>query len=174
VIFIQLFGKIIKVLRAGPSPGQIAAGFVLGMFLGMMPVTNLYSILIILLIFLLNVNISASLLGWMVFTLFSFVLDPLFHNAGYTILTQTDLLTGFWTKLYNLPLIPLFKFNNTVVLGSFVFSLIFAIPVFFLFRTGVIHYRISLEPRIQKLKIVHIIRTNKIYRSYQKITQLRE
>ncbi len=42
MIILKLLSKLIKVLRAGPSPAQVAGGFTLGMFLGLMPGFNFY------------------------------------------------------------------------------------------------------------------------------------
>ena len=53
-----------------------------------------------------------------------FLLDPVFHSVGYVLLRDLDVLSGFWTFLFNLPIFPLTRFNNTVVLGCFVFSLV--------------------------------------------------
>jgi len=174
MLFFKIFGKLIKILRDGATPAQIAGGFTLGMFLGMMPPFNLYSLVVILLIFLLNVNISASILGWLIFTLFAFFLDPLFHGAGYQLLAQTEWLREFWTVLYNMPVLPLSRYNNTVVLGSFVISILLTAPVFFLSRAGVIQYRKRLDPKIQNLAVVKMMRNNKIYELYQSIKKMGE
>ena len=141
MIFLKLFGKLLRILRDGPSPGQIAGGIVLGMCLGMMPSINFYSVLVLLVILLLNVNISAAIFGWMVFKLFAFLLDPVFHSIGYALLRDAVMLNGFWTFLFNLPITPLTRFNNTVVLGSFVISLTLVIPLFFFSKMGVLQYR---------------------------------
>ncbi|MFC1725474.1 TIGR03546 family protein [candidate division KSB1 bacterium] len=172
MIFLKFLGKILKVLRDGPSPAQVAGGFVLGMFLGLMPFFNLYSLLIILVIFILNVNISAAVLGIMVFKLFAYLLDPVFHEIGYALLVKAGLLHNFWTSLYNLPVFPLTKFNNTVVLGSFVSAIVFTIPVYFLSRTGVVQYRGKLEPAVKNMKIVKIVQGSKIYDIYSRVKNL--
>ncbi|MFC1555330.1 TIGR03546 family protein, partial [candidate division KSB1 bacterium] len=145
-----------------------------GMFLGMMPLFSLYSILVLLLIFLININISAAILGFFVFQIFSYAFDPLFHDLGYFLLVDTEWLFGFWTALYNLPVMPLTRFNNTVVLGSLVSSLIITIPVFYSFRFGIIKYRSTLEPKIRKMKLVQLVRSNKAFQMYMKITGMEE
>ncbi len=172
MIILRFIAKIIQVLRAGPSPSQIAGGFVLGMFLGMMPLANLFSLVIVLLIFVLNVNISAAILGWMAFTLFSYFLDPVFHNLGYALLANNELLKNLFTWFYNRPVIPLSKFNNTVVFGSFIFSIILASPVYFSFKKAVVLYRSTIDKRIRNLKIVHAVQSNRAYLYYRKIRNL--
>ncbi|GEM_PF-5397662 len=37
MLFFNIFGKILKILRSNQTPGQIAGGFVLGMLLGNTP-----------------------------------------------------------------------------------------------------------------------------------------
>ncbi len=141
MIILKLLSKLIKVLRAGPSPAQVAGGFTLGMFLGLMPGFNFYWLLVLMIILLLNVNISAVILGWMVFSLFAYLLDPVAHNLGFLLLVDVAWLKGFWTMLYNLPVFPLSRYNNTVVLGSLIISLLLTTPVYFFARSGIIQYR---------------------------------
>ena len=165
----KFLAKLVKVLRAGPSPAQVAGGFMLGMFLGMMPGFNFYWLLICMLILFINVNISAAILGWMVFTLCSFLLDQIFHNLGFVLLVNFDWLREFWTALYNLPVFPLSRYNNTVVLGSLVVSLVLAIPIFYLARYGIIQYRSKLDPKFQKLKVVKVVKGSKVYTFYERV-----
>ncbi|MCP4724530.1 MAG: TIGR03546 family protein [bacterium] len=174
MIILKIISRLISILKEGPTPNQVAAGFTLGMFLGMSPSFNLYAIIVLLLIFLLDINISASILGWIVFKLFAFLLDPVFHDVGFELLSETEWLNGFWTVLYNLPLIPLSKYNNTVVLGSIVLSILLFLPLFFASRLGIIQYREKLYPKVQKLKIVRIVKTSKVYTIYEKIKNLKE
>jgi len=172
VIILKLLSKLLSILQAGPSPAQIAGGFTLGMFLGLMPFLNLYSLLIFLLLVLINVNISAAMLSWAVFSLFAYLFDPVFHHLGYYLLVQVNWLQGFWTSLYNVPVFPLTRFNNTVVLGSFVISLLLTVPIFLLARLGVVRYREKLEPRVQKLRVIQILKSSKIYEFYQRVRAL--
>jgi len=174
VFILKFLSKLVKVLRAGPSPKQIAGGFMLGMFLGMMPGVNLYWLSICLVILFLNVNISAAMLGWMVFSLCSFLLDQLFHDIGFVLLVNIEWLREFWTKLYNLPVFPLSKYNNTVVLGSLVISFLIAIPVFFLAKFGIIQYREKLDPKVQNFKLLKIVKGSKVYTVYERIRNLGE
>ena len=172
MIILKLLAKLVKVLRAGPSPAQIAGGFMLGMFLGLMPGFNFYRLLICILILLVDVNLSAVILGWMVFSLFAYLLDPVFHNIGFSLLVDVHWLHGFWTTLYNLPVLPFSHFNNTVVLGSLVVSIVFAVPVYFLARMGIIQYREKLDAKIQKLKLIKIVKGSKLFTIYTRVRRL--
>lgn len=172
MIILKLLAKLVKVLRAGPSPEQVAGGFMLGMFLGLMPGFNFYWLLICVLILLVDVNLSAAILGWMVFSLFAYLLDPVFHDIGFALLVNVHWLRGFWTTLYNLPVFPISHFNNTVVLGSLIVSMVFALPVYLLARLGIIQYREKLDAKIQKLKLIKIVKGSKLFTIYTRIKRL--
>lgn len=174
MLFLKFLSKLIMTLREGASPAQIAGGFTLGMFLGLMPFFNLYSLMVFLTILLLNVNFSMAILAWSCFGLFSFALDSIFHNIGYYLLVEVTALKAFWTTLYNIPLFPFTRFNNTVVLGSFMVALTLSIPLFLLTRISVIAYREKLETKIKKLKIVTFIQGTKLYQLYDTIRRLTE
>ena len=88
MIFLKILGKLIKVLRSNASPGQIAWGFALGTFLGFTPLISLHNLGIIFLIFILNVNLSAVIFGWLICSILAFFLDPLFHTIGFGMLVQ--------------------------------------------------------------------------------------
>lgn len=172
VFILKLISRLIKVLRAGPSPAQIGGGFALGMFLGLMPGFNFYWMLICLIIILIDVNISAAILGWMVFSLIAFLLDTVSHNLGYFLLVNVEWLREFWTSLYNLPVFPISRYNNTVVLGSLIISIILAVPVFYLAKAGIIKYRKKLDPKIQKLKLIKMVKGSSIYSFYARVRNL--
>jgi uncharacterized protein (TIGR03546 family) len=172
VFILKFISRIIKVLRAGPSPAQIGGGFALGMFLGLMPGFNFYWLLVCILIILVDVNISAAILGWMFFALVAFLLDPVFHALGYVLLANIEWLRDFWTSLYNLPVFPISRYNNTVVLGSLIISIILAVPVYYLVKYGIVKYREKLDPKIQKLKLVRVVKGSSVYNIYSRVRNL--
>ena len=174
MLILKFLSKLIMILRAGASPTQIAGGLTLGMFLGFMPLLNLYSLLVFLLLLILNVNLSMAIFGFTLFGLFSFLLDRTFHDIGYYLLVSVPALTEFWTTLYNIPLFPFTRFNNTVVLGSLVSALVLTIPLFLLARIGVIAYRAKIEPKLQQMKVFKAIQGSSLYQLYVKIRSLTE
>src|SRR5947199_48811 len=108
---------------------QRAAAIVLGSILGLTPLINLHTAVIFAALVLLNVSFAGGLRGWAVFVPVGFLLDPLFDWIGHILLLAPS-LRGLWTSLSNTPIIPLTNFNNTVVLGSLVFAMVFALPLF--------------------------------------------
>ena len=172
MFIVKLLSKLLKALRSGASPRQISGAFVLGMILGLTPFWSLHNLLVIILIIILNVNISMAIFSFLLFSGIAYIIDPLFHSLGYWLLVDVTALKGLATKLYNTPVIPLSRFNNTVLLGSFVSSLVLLFPVFVLVRKGVVLYREKLEAKVQKWKIVKIVKSSKIYSLYEKIKSL--
>ncbi|GAB4339137.1 MAG: hypothetical protein Kow0037_23810 [Calditrichia bacterium] len=123
---------------------------------------------------LLNVNLTAAFLAMAVFSALAWLMDPVIHSLGYFILTGIPFLQPLWTALYNIPFVPLSGFNNTVVMGSFVLGWLLFLPMFFLMRALVIYYRENYDSKIEKWKIVKLIKGNKAYQWYQKIRAISE
>lgn len=172
MIFLKILGRFIKVLRSNASPNQIAWGFALGTFLGFTPFLSLHNLIVVLLIFVLNVNVSAALFAFVLCSFLAFFLDPLFHTIGFGMLVQAEFLKSFWTALYNAPAAPFTRFNNTVVIGSFVFALVLCLPSYFLFKGFVQRYRTSWNDKIQKWKIVKVLKGSKVIKLYFKVRNM--
>ncbi len=170
---LELLAKLFKVLRSGESPGQISAGFILGMIPGLTPLWNLHNLIVLFLLIILNVNLSAAIFGFLLFSAFAFLLDPLFHSLGFYLLAEVPQLKDFWTAFFNAPVLGLSNLNNTVVMGSFVVSLVLLIPMYFLMKYVIVQYRDKIDARLQKLKIVQFVKGSKVYSYYEKIKNLR-
>jgi uncharacterized protein (TIGR03546 family) len=162
----------IKILRAGQDPRQIAGGFALGSILGLSPMLTLQGILVWLVILILNVNISAALLALTVCSLFAYIVDPVFHWLGYTLLVDVDVLNGLWTWMYNAPVAPLTRFNNTVVMGSLVVALAAFVPIYLGMQKAVLAYRSHVGAKVEKWKIYQIIKKSALVRWYEKIRDI--
>jgi uncharacterized protein (TIGR03546 family) len=117
----------------------IAVGFVLGMFLGLLPL-SLNSVIIVLLVFALRNDRQTALLSTLIFGALGIVLDRLAHPLGLAVL-QAGFLQGLWTYLYNLPFFPFTGFNNTIVMGNTLLGFILTVPAIFLCKILVLKYR---------------------------------
>jgi len=170
---LQFIGKLVKILHSAATPGQIAGGFILGMIMGLTPFWSLHNLVIILILILLNVNIAMAIFGFLVCSMFAYLLDPLFHSIGYFLLVDLTFMEGIYTTFYGIPVIALSRFNNTVIMGSLASSLILLIPVFMLVKRGVIHYRESVMVRMEKWKIVKAVKGSKVYSWYSKYAEWR-
>jgi uncharacterized protein (TIGR03546 family) len=118
------------------------------------------------------VNISAALVALTVFSLFAFLLDPAFHWVGYQILTNIDALKAFWTTLYNAPVAPLTRFNNTVVMGSFISALILFLPVYIGMKKFVVAYRAHVGSKVEKWKVYQWVKRSTLVQWYEKLRDL--
>jgi uncharacterized protein (TIGR03546 family) len=172
MFWLQIVSKFIKILRAGQTPNQIAGGFALGSILGLSPMLTIQGIMIWFVIFLLDVNLSAAFLSLSVFSLIAYLFDPLFHVFGYYLLVEVEPLQGFWTSLYNAPIAPLTRFNNTVVLGSLISALVLAVPVFFGMRHFVLAYRTHIGARLEQTKLYRVIAGSSLVRWYQRLRDI--
>ena len=174
MILLKYLSKLLKALKSGESPAQLAGGFVLGMIMGLTPFWNLHNLVVFILILIIRVNISMAILGFALFSGFAYLLDPLFHNLGFWALVDVNAFKNFWTSIYNTPIGSLSNFNNTVVLGSLIISLVLVLPMFFLTKVGVVQYREKIDTKVQKLKIVQVFKSSKLYSIYEKINDWRD
>ena len=155
MFFLKLLKQVIVIFQTDISPNQVAWGFALGAILGLVP--NMFMKLVLFIVIMMfRVNISAAFLAWAVYEILSFALDPLFDSLGYYILNINS-LNGFYTYLYNLPVVPFTKFNNTVVMGSLVTGIILIIPNMIIAKKLLVYYRTHLRDKVSKWKIVKIL-----------------
>ena len=163
---IKLIQSLFGALHSEGTPGQLAAGIVLGAFLGLTPLFNLHNAVVFALLVLLNVSFAGGLLGWALFVPVGFLLDPLFDWIGHSLLLAPS-LRALWTSMYNMPIVPLTNFNNTVVLGSLVFALVSAVPLFLLLRWAVARYRVTVGERVRQSKFYKAVTASKVYNVYK-------
>jgi uncharacterized protein (TIGR03546 family) len=168
----QVIG-LIRLIHSETDPRQISLGFALGMIPGLTPFMSLHNILVLLILLFVRANIGAAILSWAVFSILAFALDPLFHRFGLFLLTGVDPLQGLWTALYNAPLVPYTNFNNTVLMGSLIFSLLAFYPVYWGGRVMVVKYRETVMERLNRLRIVHVFRASSLYKWYSRYSKLR-
>ncbi len=172
MFWLKLVRDFIKILREGQTPAQVAGGFALGSILGLSPMLTLQGAVVWLVILVLNVNLSASLVALTVFSLVAFLLDPLFHWFGFQVLVNIDALHSLWTSLYNAPIAPLTRFNNTVVMGSFLCALLFFIPIYFGMKRFVVAYRTTVGARVEKMKIYQIVKRSALVQWYERLRDI--
>jgi uncharacterized protein (TIGR03546 family) len=166
----QIFA-FFQLLNSDTGTNQIAAGIACGLILGFAPVFSLQTVLVIILLFFFRIQIGAATLSAFFFKFVAFLLDPVFNRAGMAIL-ETESLRPLFTDLYNMPIVPLTRFYNSVVMGSGVVSIILAIPMFFLAKKLVIKYRATVVARFQQTKVWKALQTTKFYKWYAKYQEL--
>jgi uncharacterized protein (TIGR03546 family) len=168
---LRMLAKLLKVLNSETEPGQISLAFCFAMVIGLTPLLSVHNILVVLLVLLLRVNLSAFILGWGFFSGLAYLLDPLFHRIGLAILTAPT-LEGFWTTLYNVTFWRLVKFNNSIVIGSLLFSVALFIPLYLLSNLLIRRYRDNVLAWVQKSRLMQAFKANKFYSLYQSLSGL--
>ena len=169
MFWFNIIKSFIGIFREGQTPAQVAGGFALGTLIGFSPMMTLQGLIVWLAILVLDVNIAAALLALSLCKLVAYIIDPLFHTMGYFVLTRVDSLQGLWTTLYNAPIAPLTRFNNTVVMGSFLFALILFVPVYVGMKHAVVAYRTHIHSRFEQWKVYKILNQSKFVTLYRKI-----
>jgi uncharacterized protein (TIGR03546 family) len=164
---LKLLQQLVRTLNSEGTPGQVAAGLALGSALGLTPLMNLHNLVVVALVMVTNVSVPGAMLGWALATPVGFALDPVFDLIGRKLLLETPALTPLWTALYNLPVVPLTNFNNTIVLGSVLTWLVLALPIFFAARRAVARYRATVYPRLARTRLFQVITASKLYNAYR-------
>ncbi len=169
---IELLAKLLRVLNSETEPGQISLGFCFAMIIGLTPLLSLHNLLVLLLVFIFRVNLAAFLMGLALFTGIAYLLDPLFHQLGLAVLTASS-LEGLWTSLYQSVWWRLEHFNNSIVMGSLVFSIGLFIPTLLLLNLIIRRYRQHVLAWVQKTKIMQVFKASKLYETYQTLSAWR-
>lgn len=166
---LSLFAKLLKILNSEASPFQISIALGLSMITSFLPLVTPLNLLILFLVFLLRVNISAYLLGTALFSGIAWFLDPLFHPIGRAVLTAGP-LEELWTAFYNTIIGRLQRFNNTVVMGSFLFSLLIFVPFVLLTNSMIRRYREHVLVWVKKTRLMQLILASRFYALYEKLS----
>ena len=112
---------------------QLALGVAIGLMIGLIPKDSLLPYAIALVGILSRANLLSLGLSAVVFSWASPLIDPVLHRLGHWALTY-DSLQSTWTWLYQIPVIPWTRFDNTVVMGALLAGLALCIPVHFISR----------------------------------------
>jgi uncharacterized protein (TIGR03546 family) len=125
--------RIVHGLLASDSSSQLAAGFTLGMIIGLVPKGNLIAMSLCVLLFSLRVNKGMALLAAVLFSMAGPWADSFSHKLGLALLS-TDSLQSTYALAMGLPLGPWLGFDNTVVAGTLALGLYLAYPVYWISR----------------------------------------
>lgn len=145
--------KFFSVLNANRRPGELAAGMALGFLMALQPGFTFFRFLELTIAFLMKVHFPTALLALFLFSFLAPLFDPLLDLVGGWILMVPS-LTPLWTTLYAFPLVPLTRFNNTVVMGALFGGIVLAVPVYILALIGIRQYREIWRDRIAELPVV--------------------
>ena len=164
IILKQIFG-LIKLLNSETGTNQIAWGVAAGLVLGLSPALSLQTLFIFLLILFFRIQAGAAFLAAFFFKFVAYLLDPLFADVGAGVLEMPS-LHALFTTLYNLPLVPLTRFNNSIVMGSGVAAIILMPVVFVITRILIGKYREQIVKRYQETKMWKAVKATSFYKWY--------
>lgn len=172
LIFKQIFA-FLKMLNSETGHHSLAAGIAAGFVLGMSPMLSLQAMLVFLCIFLFRIQMGAAFLAAFFFAFIAYLLDPMFHALGSDILTAPS-LQGLFTTLYNMPLVPLTRFNNSIVMGAGVLTIILSPIIYIVSLILIVKYRETVVARFKATKFWKAVQATSLFKwyySYDKLYQ---
>jgi len=113
------------------SPSNIALAIMMGIVVGVIPKFSLLPWVIGVIAMLLPLNLVAFIVTVAVFSFAGPLLDPWFHQIGYTVLTD-PMLQEFWESMAQSETFVWLQLNNTVVTGSVFTWLVVLLPGYFI------------------------------------------
>ena len=108
------------------------------------------------------------------FAIIGFFMDPLFDRLGYFLLVELDVARSLWIWIASAPILPFFRLNNTVVMGSLALSLITYFPVFVVAIWAIGQYRKHWKEKIKDSKFMKWFKATKLYGLYEKYQNFQE
>ena len=137
---LKAIAKLLGAISSNTRPGAIAHAVSCGVLLGFMPKDNLLWYILFIFILFMNIQRGAYALSILLGAALTVFLDPLFDSVGYSILT-VESVKPYYASLLDIPFVAFTKFNNTVVMGSFVCGVAAYIPLYVLARLFVWAWR---------------------------------
>jgi uncharacterized protein (TIGR03546 family) len=171
ILLNQIFG-LIKLLNSETGTNQIAWGVAAGFVLGLSPVFSLQALLIFLMILVFRIQAGAAFVSAFFFSFIAYLLDPVTALIGAGILENPSLRETF-TSLYNMPIIPLTRFNNSIVMGSGVLALTLMPQVYLLSRIAVHKYRETFVQRYKNTALWKALQATSVYKWYVRYENLK-
>ncbi len=160
-----------RMLNSETGHNQIAAGLACGLILGFAPFFSLQTFLIIFILLFFRIQMGAAFLAAFFFKFVAFLLDPVCDVLGRKVL-EMESLKDIFTTLYHAPIVPMTRFNNSIVMGSMVLTIVLAPLAFFAFRSAILKYRVSVVERFKATKFWKTFAATKFYNWYTKYEDL--
>jgi uncharacterized protein (TIGR03546 family) len=167
----QIF-QFLKLLNSDKGSGQIAAGVACGVILGLTPALSLQSVLVWIILFFFRIQIGAALITAVFVAFPAYLLDPVFDSIGGAIL-EMDSLRATFTRMSELPIVPLTRFNNSVVMGAGAVAIALTPVVYIAARIFVAQYRAKVVARFQETKFWKGVKATGFYKWYVRYEELK-
>jgi uncharacterized protein (TIGR03546 family) len=164
-LILQQIFNFFKLLNSETGHNQIAAGLALGFVMGLSPTLSLQTFLVFLIIFLFRVQAGAAFLSAFFFKFVGYLLDPVVDPLGRWVL-ELPSLRPLFVELYNMPIIPLTRFNNSIVMGSGVLALALSPVLFIISRQLILKYRVIVVAQMKDSKLWKAFAATSLYKWY--------
>ena len=170
-VLIKQLINLIQLLHSDTGQNQVAAGLAFGVFLGFAPFFSIQTFFVLFIVFLFRVQLGAAFASAFFFKFIAYLLDPVADPLGRALL-ENESLRPLWTQMYNIPILPMTRFNNSINMGSFAISLIACPILFFVFRFLVVKYQVTVVARVRESAIWKGFQATKLYVWYSKYNEL--
>ena len=169
LIFKQFF-SFLKLLHSDTGFISLSLGCVCGFILGMTPTLSLQSLLVFMILFLFRIQIGAALVTAFFFKFIAFLLDPAFDVVGQWAL-EIPSMQGLYTTLFNMPIVPFTRFNNSIVMGSAIITILLSPLVYLISAFMIKKYRVVVVERFKDTKLFKAWKATSLYQWYYKYDQ---
>jgi len=170
---IRQIAKLLRILNSETAPINISIGICFSMVVGFTQMWSVHNLIILFVVLFFRVNLSAFILGTLIFKSLSFVFNDVFHQIGLSLLTA-DFYKDIGTYLYNVTFWKFDRINNTIVIGGIVVSIIGFVPMLLLLNVLIKKYRKHILSYVRKTKIAKAMMSSNIYHYYKKITGFKD
>jgi uncharacterized protein (TIGR03546 family) len=150
---LKTIASFIVALNSNLKRTEIAGGFAWGVLLGLVPAGNALWVALFVISFFIRHHNASKVLVLAVLKILYALIDPALDQAGWWFL-HLEPLQGTFRYLYNLPLVPITRFNNTIVAGGLFCGIIAAIVRYIAMFFFIPVYRNTLAPKIRNSKLV--------------------
>ncbi|KFZ30432.1 membrane protein [Pseudidiomarina salinarum] len=162
---LTLLAKFLRALNSETGAWALAFAFVLGMIMGLTPLWRVHNLVILLIALLFRVNLTGFILSFLLFSGFAYLLDPLFHQLGFAILSAES-WQPVWQSMYDSAFWRVLQFHHTITIGSVVISVAFA-PVLAVVSFWIVsQYRRRIQRWFNQLRIVQALKANRFWAIY--------
>lgn len=160
-----------KLLNSDTETSPLAYGLSLGLILGFAPFLSIQTLIVLFIVFVFRVQLGAALLSAFFFKFIAFLFDYPAHLLGKSVL-EAEPLRPLFISLYNMPIVPMTRFNNSIIMGSMIVSVLLFPFAFFGFKALIVAYRATILARLKDTKIWKAFAATKFYNWYTKYDEL--
>lgn len=148
------FWKLFRgTVRGVDTSQQLALGMTFGMFIGLIPKDSFFVYGFGVLMLLSTANLLCGAISGIAFSWIAMAIDAPADAIGKWVLTD-ERFEATWAWLYQLPVVPWTRFDNTVVTGSLIISFLVALPLYYVSRYFFDVYGAAIKQKIASTQVM--------------------